>query len=267
MQGYTCIMAAALPLHRYMSTPVATVPAQATLIEAEERLRERKVSALAVVDDGRLVGVLTRTDLLRVSELVFTEPGARALHLIAPGDTVSTAMTTDVVTVGVEDSLALAAERMWERRIHRLFVCSGGEVRGVVSTRDVMRAMSEQELALPLSSIMSAPLLTVDAHEPALQVAARLAAEPVSGLVVMEGGHPVGIFAQDEALIAHHLGEEALVDWVMNPALFVLPAELPLFRAAQRAAAVDVRRILVRRDERVVGMVSGLDFCRHLAAS
>jgi len=251
-----------------MSTPVATVPAHASLREAEERLRERKVSALAVVDDdGRMVGVLTRTDLLRVSELVFSEPGARALHLIAPRDTVTTAMTTNVSTVGVEDSLRVAAKRMWEERIHRIFVCSAGEVRGVVSTRDVMRAMSDVGLADPLASIMTAPLLTIDAHEPALSAAARLTAEPVSGLVVMDAGHPVGIFGQDEALIAHHLGDEALVDWAMNPALFVLPAEIPLFRAAQRAAAVDVRRILVRRDERVVGMVSGLDFCRRLADS
>lgn len=254
------------PLNLYMSSPVATVSAQAPLSKVEDQLRHRKVSALAVIEaDGALLGVISRTDLLQISESRFSDKGKRALSLILPVQTVATAMTTEVASIDVGQTVAHAAKRMWSERIHRLFVLAGNQVVGVLSARDVMRAMGDTRLAGPLSHIMTAPLLTLDAHQSAATAAERLASEPVSGLVVMEHGHPVGIFGQDEALIAHHLGDRARVDTVMSPSLFLLADETPLFRAAQQAASVDVRRIIVIREDQAVGMVSPLDFCRLAA--
>ena len=251
------------PLNLYMSSPVATVSAEASLRDAEELLRQRKVSGLAVVaDDGRLLGVLSRTDILRVSESKFSDTGKRAMSLILPAHNVAAAMTTEVVTVDVEESIAGAAAVMWSKRIHRVFVLAQGMVVGALSTRDVMRAIGDARVEGPLSHLMTAPMLTIDAHESAAEAAKQLADELVSGLVVVEHGHPVGVFGQDEALITHHLDAKARVDWVMSSALFTLPAEIPMFRAAQRASSVDVRRIIVRRDDMAVGVVSGLDFCR-----
>jgi CBS domain-containing protein len=48
-----------------MSTPVVTVPSDAPLEEAGRLMREEGLGSLPVVDHGRIVGIVTETDLLR----------------------------------------------------------------------------------------------------------------------------------------------------------------------------------------------------------
>ena len=48
-----------------MTTPVVTVTPQTTIKEAARTLTTRGFTALPVVDDDRLVGIVTRTDVMR----------------------------------------------------------------------------------------------------------------------------------------------------------------------------------------------------------
>ena len=54
-----------LRLRDIMTTDVVSVPPDATLREVAEVLAERQVSGAPVVDGGRVVGVITATDLVR----------------------------------------------------------------------------------------------------------------------------------------------------------------------------------------------------------
>jgi acetoin utilization protein AcuB len=47
-----------------MTRMVVTISSQATIREAAQRLRHHRIGALPVVDDEKLVGILTRSDLL-----------------------------------------------------------------------------------------------------------------------------------------------------------------------------------------------------------
>ena len=49
-----------------MSKPVRTIAPPMQLAEAAKRLIEGKIGALPVVEKGKLMGMLTETDLLRV---------------------------------------------------------------------------------------------------------------------------------------------------------------------------------------------------------
>ena len=127
-----------VPVREYMSSPVRTLRASATLEEADQLLHERDLSAVAIVDDGgRLVGVVSRTDLLESASYGH----GRALTL--PSGTVADVMTTSPISVGVGTELRAAARTMRDERIHRLFVEDGSELVGVLSTRDLMRAVVE----------------------------------------------------------------------------------------------------------------------------
>lgn len=57
-----------LPVRDLMTWGVVTVAPWADLREAARLMHERKIGALPVVDDGRLVGILTETDVLRAFE-------------------------------------------------------------------------------------------------------------------------------------------------------------------------------------------------------
>jgi CBS domain-containing membrane protein len=58
---------AGLPLREIMRTDVAVVPSSALLRDAAQMLLEHKYGCLPVVDSGRLVGIITEADFLRLT--------------------------------------------------------------------------------------------------------------------------------------------------------------------------------------------------------
>ena len=63
-----------------MSSPVVSVSPEASLEVAAGRMREGKLGSLPVVEQGRIVGILTETDLLR--RIVGTDTGAAEVNEI-----------------------------------------------------------------------------------------------------------------------------------------------------------------------------------------
>lgn len=173
-----------LRLRDIMTTDVVSVPPGATLREVAEVLAERQVSGAPVVDDGRVVGVITATDLVRfespeaaprprrpeqggreegrpepppsfVVEL-WAEPGPEVLERFLearsmeadPLDrhTAAEIMTPDVVALPPDAEIHAAAERMLRERVHRVLVMEDGRLVGVVSSTDVLRAVAERKI-------------------------------------------------------------------------------------------------------------------------
>lgn len=248
-----------------MSSPLRTVHVDDSLEDVDGRMRELGVSALPVADDdGRVVGVLSRTDLLRTGRRqAGTRPGSPLLAF--PERTAGEEMTEDPVTVPADAPLSRVAEVMRDERLHRVFVTEDGEATGVVTPRDLMRVVAEKQVNHPLSRYMSSPLFTVRATEPVSLATERLEKARVTGLVVVDDELPVGVFTQTEALAARREDRDTPVQDVMNVRILLLHAELPIHRAAAQAGALDVRRIVALRDDEAVGIVTGLDFARVVA--
>lgn len=70
----------AAPVRQVMSAPVVSVELEAGLEEAAARMRTHRVGSLPVVDAGRIVGILTETDLLR--RIVGTDTGVSEVDTI-----------------------------------------------------------------------------------------------------------------------------------------------------------------------------------------
>lgn len=121
-----------------MNTDVITIPESATVGQAIERLVDRGISGLPVVDDDNLmVGVITEYELLgMIYRPEIKETPIREL------------MTTDVLTVGEDALLSQVVHLMQERRIRRIPVVRDGRIVGVISRRDLLRYMTEHEEAL-----------------------------------------------------------------------------------------------------------------------
>ena len=255
----------AMPAREFMRSPVYEIQADARLQVGYGKLSALGVSGLAVTDgDRKLVGTLTRSDLLKVGR---RQAGSRtgASLLTLPDQAVSTAMTKDLITASPDDSVAAVGGVMLKHRIHRVFLVEDGRAVGVLSTRDVMRAIRLLRVNVPLSKFMSSPAFTVRAKEPISLAADRLPKAHVSGLVVVEDLWPVGVFTQEQALASRDLPTTTAVEEVMSPAILLLAVDTPLYRAAEQASAVDVRRVVVLQNGRLTGIVTGLDFVRATA--
>lgn len=128
-----------------------------TVGEVEKLLASRGVSGAPVVDDaGHVLGVVSQHDLVRhVSKRVsVAESGRfysdvddyRELGTLATdrSDTpIVDVMTCKVYTINRDAGVAVAANIMRERRIHRLIVTERGRLVGVISSLDLMRVIEE----------------------------------------------------------------------------------------------------------------------------
>jgi len=111
---------------------VHTVTSDLSVEEATQKLRELHVGALVAVNaEGKIAGVFSERDLVRAVH----HEGAAALK-----KSVSTFMTKSVVTAKCDDTLEELMTRMTSRRIRHLPVIKGGELVGIVSIGDLVKA-------------------------------------------------------------------------------------------------------------------------------
>lgn len=253
------------PVTDFMSAPVETIHPDSSLAGAERRLQSGAYSCLAVVGgDGQLCGVLSRTDILHIGRL-HAAAAEQTKLLTLPHQLVRARMICNVVTAERTTPLHVAAFSMLQHYVHRVFVVDNGRPVGVLSTRDLMRALVESRIAMPLSQFMTSPVKTVQVTDSVAVATDLLHQSRVRGLVVEEQEWPVGVFTQTEALAAAPLDAGTPVEAVMSCALLCLSPNLPLFRAAAFALQTRARRILVVNAREVHGIVSGLDMARAIA--
>ena len=165
----------------------------------------------------------------------------------------------------VAGALLDGARLLVERRIHRVFVVGGDEL-AVFSTRDAMEATRVARLGAPIASVMSTRVLAIDRTAQLAQGISLLEDEAVTGVVVTDDGLPIGVFGQAQAIAARDLPADTPIEDHLDHSLLLLPARTPLFRAAAFSQSTSARRIVaVGANHQMVGVVTGLDFCRALA--
>lgn len=256
------------PVSELMTTEVASVTPDTSLATIARLFDERQISAVPVVDSsGAIVGVLSRTDLLRVGRIqagshrkaqVLTLPQKTAADLVRE-------TTRKPVTIGPKTTMAEAARKMCDERIHRVFVVDDNKLVGVISTFDTMTAVRDARITRPVAEIMSKPLFTIGAQQPISAAVERLGAARVTGLVVIEDEFPIGLFTQLEAMQSRDLPRDTKVEDVLDAGMLCLPVSTPLFRAAEQARRLGVRRVLPCAEREAVGIVTGFDFAKLVA--
>lgn len=256
------------PVSTFMTTKVAAVAHDTMLSHIARELDERGVSAMPVLDEhGAVIGVISRTDLLRVgriqagshrkaSALTLPERSARDLLGSSPRAPV-------VIAPGAP--MHDAARLMRDEKVHRVFVVEAGAPVGVISTLEIMGAVRDAKIALPITEIMSTPLFSVNAQQPVSAAIERLEHARVTGLVVLEDDFPVGVFTQLEAMQSRDLPRDTPINEVFDPAMLCLPVTTKIYRAAEQAARLEVRRVIPCRDREAVGIVTGFDFVKLVA--
>lgn len=117
--------AAVITANEIMSSPVITVPVDATRAQIADLLTRHRISAAPVVDEaGAVVGLVSEHDLLAKS-----------------GRGTAELMTTSVISVTPDCPLSDLRLLLVERRIRRVPVLRDGRLVGVVSRGDVVATM------------------------------------------------------------------------------------------------------------------------------
>ncbi|MBL7716328.1 MAG: CBS domain-containing protein [Bdellovibrionales bacterium] len=120
-------------------------------------------------------------------------------------------MSKHLITIGYEDALEAAYEKMQNKRIRHLAVADEfGAVIGVISDRDIQRAMKPKKNKYDMEytfdskhrvkDYMSFPALQVRADVQVAEIVERMLKEKVSAFLVTERHTPVGIVTTDDLL-------------------------------------------------------------------
>jgi len=137
-------------IQEVMTRDVQTISTQETVQRAAQLMDELNVGAIPVVDDGKLVGMVTDRDITVRSVAVGQDPTITRVN-----DVMSTDVRTCTVDQSVEDVLA----QMADVQIRRVPVLDGnGQIIGIVSLGDVVtKAPADVEQTLDEISTPSEP--------------------------------------------------------------------------------------------------------------
>ncbi|MEZ5816449.1 MAG: CBS domain-containing protein [Hyphomicrobiaceae bacterium] len=141
-----------------MAKDVVTVRPQTTVKEIAQLMAQRRISGVPVVDeDGKLVGILSETDLLHRAETGTEKRRKWWLGAFVDSDQLareyassharraSDIMSSKVVTVDAEADLGQVADLLERRKLKRLPVVKDGQLVGIITRGDLVRALVAQQ--------------------------------------------------------------------------------------------------------------------------
>jgi acetoin utilization protein AcuB len=135
-------MTNAMRVSEWMTPIPITVTPSTPIPKVQELMVYRRIRHLPVVEDGRLVGIITDRDVRSVQPSPATSLAAREMHYLLERLTVRAVMTRPVLTVAPHESLAEAVRLMLENRIGGLPVTEGERLVGILTEVDLLRAFS-----------------------------------------------------------------------------------------------------------------------------
>jgi predicted transcriptional regulator len=120
-------------IEEIMSTNLITVAPSATLAEARALMHDNRIHHIPVLDDDRMVGLVTLTNVLAATDSFLRDPKNRIHANEIP---VEDAMVTDVATVDVNASLRHAALFIEKHKIGCLPVMDDDKLVGIITDTD-----------------------------------------------------------------------------------------------------------------------------------
>ncbi len=116
-------------LAEIMQTALKTIPFDASVVEAAEKMRQEKIGGLLVDKNGTFVGIITDSDIVRKGVGI-----KQNFHQTKVGEL----MSSNLPTIQVSRTSHEAFDLMGELGLRHLVICDGEQIVGLVSMRDLL---------------------------------------------------------------------------------------------------------------------------------
>ncbi|HTY99837.1 MAG TPA: diguanylate cyclase, partial [Rhodocyclaceae bacterium] len=181
-------------MDQVMSGPAFSLPASLDYRDAYQRMSEKGVRHLAVVDDeGLLTGVVSEADFLQ-------HMGEEYLVEVK---TVASAMDRHVLCQTEDTTLGAAAAAMGSRRTDYVVVTGAGKPTGLLTERDMVRlARTPANRHKPLGALMTVGVQSISPELPVQEAVRRMRASGVRRLLVMTSRGIEGIITRHDIVNA-----------------------------------------------------------------
>jgi len=133
------------PVSRIMTSDVITLNSTNGLETAEMLFKENKIRHIPVVKGEAIIGMLSYTDLLRISFAdAINEDDGNVDTVVYEMFTIEQVMAKNLVSVSSNTTIKEVAEILAKREFHALPVIDDGKLSGIVTTTDLINYLLEQ---------------------------------------------------------------------------------------------------------------------------
>ncbi|HPC96641.1 MAG TPA: CBS domain-containing protein [Sedimentisphaerales bacterium] len=253
-----------------MQVGVVSIDRKEPVQKAVALLIERDISGLPVTCDGRLDGMLSEKDLLKLLYEGQYLPGL-----------VEDYMTPHATSFDVEDKVSAIYRHLLERSFRRVPILYQKRLAGMITRADLVRLLLRKlcPSACPAGpnaademraeDAMKIGLLTLRPEAPLSEAMDLIARHHVTGLPVVDGGmNLLGIITEKDVL-RHATTPEAIetpVESLMTRSVVSFGRKTSLYRICACLIEHDFHRVPILDGTRLVGIISRSDILRHRAA-
>ena len=134
-----------IPVSAIMSQNVIKLNIADDLTRAELLFKQNKIRHIPVVDGNTILGMLSYTDLLRISFVDAVDDDSEIVDTTVYNMfTVEQVMAKKLVTISPDTTIKEAAEILSRNEFHALPVCVGHLLVGIITTTDLIKYLIDQ---------------------------------------------------------------------------------------------------------------------------
>ncbi len=175
-----------ITVEEVMVKDVASAELPGSRDEVLEILKTKHISGVPIVKNGELLGIVTRTDLLK-------NPEEEQIAMI---------MTRNPVTISPEKSIVEAASIILENNIRRLPVVENSSLAGIVTIADIVGAIGRLNITTPISEYIGDNVVTVWSETPISVVGEIMELADVKAVPILDSNLALVGVASDKHLIS-----------------------------------------------------------------
>ncbi len=180
-----------------MSYPLTSISVASSIKEAAQMMIEKKIRRLAVRENGKVVGIITASDLIRSLPEV-----PETMHVWFEVDYF---MSKHVVTVDEEKPVEAVARIMGEEGIGSVIITSHGKPIGIFTERDLLTKFlaKDRSLKIEAGKVCSSPLITAQTRISIHDAAFIMTSKHIRRLPITREDELVGILTARDLLEAY----------------------------------------------------------------
>ncbi|WP_396187972.1 CBS domain-containing protein [Flavobacterium sp.] len=134
-----------VPVSTIMTTSIIKLNITDTLTKAETLFKKNHIRHIPVVNSNKIVGMLSYTDLLRISFADAVDEDDTIIDsTVYNMFSVEQVMSKNLVSISPETTIKATAEILAKREFHALPVCEGDLLVGIVTTTDLIQYLIDQ---------------------------------------------------------------------------------------------------------------------------
>lgn len=126
-----------------MSQPVISVSPETPIHDALAMFKKEHIRRAPVVQDGKMVGIVTETDLLNASPSPVSTLSVWEMNYLLSKVTVNQVMSRQVISVAKDTPIEEAARILADNKLGGLPVLDGGNVVGIITETDLFKVFLE----------------------------------------------------------------------------------------------------------------------------